>query len=241
MRGFGIDLAGYMTGKTSLAFAETAGRAAHVTILKNSCLSIKHKSNANFDAVIANDVAALRQCFEIAPIAVDVPVDLQGLPNVKRPKELWELTRRPIDMALNGLPPFAAFIGAPVARFAAIISAGKFEKLVGESLFEAYPSQTWKKAGIEAGKYKGNAGTDARILLCKGLNIEPCVDNDDDIDAIICALTAAATDEKLCGAAEFKTLKGPLPKGFRILKTFGFDAITVTAEEFEPWMKVRKS
>jgi hypothetical protein len=240
MHGFGIDLAGYMTGKTSLAFAETEGRAAHVTILKNSCLSIKHKSNANFDAVVANDVAVLRRCFAIAPIAVDVPIDLQGLPNAKRPKELWELTRRPIDRALNGLPPFATFIGAPVARFAAIIYAGKFEDLIGESLFEAYPSQTWKRSRIDAGKYKGSAGKDARILLCKTLKLEPCVDNDDDIDAIICALTAAATDDKLCDAGEFRGLKGPIPRGFRILKTFGFDAITVTTEEFEPWMKARK-
>ena len=44
MIGFGIDLAGYTTGKTSLAVIEIKGRRAKATLLRGSALSVKRES-----------------------------------------------------------------------------------------------------------------------------------------------------------------------------------------------------
>jgi len=47
MIGFGIDFAGYTTGKTSLVAIEIAGRRAQATLLRGSALSAKRQSNGS--------------------------------------------------------------------------------------------------------------------------------------------------------------------------------------------------
>jgi len=44
MIGFGIDLAGYTTGKTSLAVIEITGRRAEATLLRGSALLLKREA-----------------------------------------------------------------------------------------------------------------------------------------------------------------------------------------------------
>jgi hypothetical protein len=190
--GFGIDLAGYTTGKSTLAFVEIDGRSVKATLLVDSALSQKRKSSDSLRDVLREEAAVLRRCLEIGPVAVDIPIDLQGLPCPPDPEYIWQLTRRPIDYAVNAMPAFADRIGAPVARFAAVMREGDFDAQLGKNLFEAYPAGTLKVLKIEAGQYKGPKGAQALASLCITLKIEPHVKADDDIDAIICAITAAA-------------------------------------------------
>jgi hypothetical protein len=144
------------------------------------------------------------------------------------------------------MPPFADRIGAPAARFSAIKRLGQFEKHLGQSLFEAYPAATYKKLGIKAGNYKKSK--EARIVLCKALNIADQLDNHDDIDAIACALTAVATEDQICTfddllaeMSKAECVEWQLPKGYRILKKrCACDRIAVERKDFKDWMAARE-
>ncbi len=240
MIGFGIDIAGYTTGKTSLAVVEIEGQTAKATLLRNSALSIRRDSGSQLKAVLSDEVAVLRRCLTIGPVAVDIPIDLQDLTNPDRAEYIWQLTLRPIDRAVKAMPALADRIGAPVARFAAIMREGNFAALLGERLFEAYPAGTLKMLRIKADKYKGGNGVDALISLCATLKIEPHVENDDDIDAIICAITAAVPADAVYTANAFK-IQGPMPRGFRIPKSLSFAKIVTMVAPFNSWMAVREA
>ena len=240
MLGFGIDLAGYTTGKTTVAVVHIESGSVKATLLRGSALSKKRESSACLKQVLDEEVADLRRCFAIGPVAVDIPIDLQGLPNPHNREYIWQLTRRPIDQVVNAMPAYADRIGAPVARFAAIVREGDFDALLGETLFEAYPAGTLKLLKIKAGQYKGAKGAQALNCLCATLKIKPRVDSDDDVDAIICAITAAAPAEQVHHASAFK-IEGPLPRGFRIPKSLAFDEIHVTTADFDGWMKDREA
>jgi hypothetical protein len=176
----------------------------------------------------------------MGPVAVDIPIDLQGLPCPPDPEYIWQLTRRPIDYVVNAMPAFADRIGAPVARFAAIMREGNFDAHLGDDLFEAYPAGTLKVLKIKAGRYKGPKGAQALTSLCTTLKIEPHVKTDDDIDAIICAITAATPSNGLFDVKSLN-IKGSMPRGFRIPENLTFDKIQVTHQPFEAWMQGRKA
>lgn len=240
MIGFGLDLAGYTTGKTALAVVEIEGREARATLLRGSALSAKRASDDRLKPVLKEEASALNRCLRVGPVAVDIPIDLQDLGSSDRAEYVWQLTRRPIDRAVGAMPALADRIGAPVARFAAIMREGNFAGLLGERLFEAYPAGTLKLLKIGAGRYKGKKGVDALNSLCRTLKIEPYVESDDDIDAIICAITAAAPVDAL--AAEYGLrVQGAMPKGFRIPKSLSFDLIATSAAQFENWMAAREA
>ena len=241
MIGFGIDLAGYVTGKTSLAFTEIEGRFAKATLLRGSALSRKRKSSDSLAEALANEVAVLGHCLGIASVAVDVPIDLQGLPNAQNPQAIWPLTRRPIDYALNAMPPLADRIGAPVARFAAIMRYGNFYPLLGIRLFEAYPAITLKQCKFSKFErvYKGKAHADGLVSLCKALKVKPHVRNDDDIDAVICAIAAATPNPGICHASDLK-VQCEMPKGFRVPKNLAFEKIEITESDYSAWIQARK-
>src|SRR6266849_795436 len=241
MIGFGIDLAGYTTGKTSVAAIKIKDRVAEATLLRNSHFSRRHSANARADDVIRGDVECLRLCLNLGPVAVDIPMDLQGLPNPSKLTAIWSLTCRPIDKKLRAMPPFADRIGAPVARFAAMTRTGNFDPVLGISLFETYPAETWRRLEIDAGNYRQNNA--ARITLCKQLQLEPhtAIKSDDDIDAIICAVTAVMPPENICTESDLGLDLGGLPRGYRIIKKRPFDCIRVEAADFYEWMTQRES
>jgi hypothetical protein len=239
MIGFGIDLAGYTTGNTSFAAVEIEGEAANATLLRGSALSVKRESGDALKSVLSQEAAVLRRCLAVGPVAVDIPIDLQGLPNTDRAEYIWQLTLRPIDRAVKAMPPFADRIGAPVARFAAIMREGDFAGRLGETLFEAYPAATLNMLKIRAGRYKGANGLNALSSLCTALKIEPQVENDHDIDAIICAIAAALPPDAVHDANAFR-VQGPMPRGFRIPKSLSFTRISTTVAPFDAWMAVRE-
>jgi hypothetical protein len=114
------------------------------------------------DAVEA-EALALKQCLGLGRVAGDVPIDLQNLLVPDQAVAIWELTRRPIDKKLNAMPPLADRIGAPVARFSAIMRAGDFHDRLGEDLFETYPAENLRRLEF-SGNYKarGSEGLSER-------------------------------------------------------------------------------
>jgi hypothetical protein len=164
--------------------------------------------------------------------------DLQDLNNPDRAEYIWQLTLRPIDRAVRAMPPLADRIGAPAARFAAIMREGRFAGRLGKTPFEAYPAGTLKMLKVKAGSYKGASGVLALRSLCGMLNVEPHVDSDDDFDAIICAITAAAPADAVHDGKALG-VQGQMPKGFRIPKSLSFDRIETGEARFDAWMAMR--
>lgn len=240
MIGFGLDLAGYTTGKTTLAVVEIEGQNVKATMLRESALSVKRNGGDALKEVLRKEAAVLRRCLNIGPLAVDIPIDLQDLRTPIDAEYIWQLTRRPVDRAIGAMPPLADRIGAPVARFAAIMREGDFDGLLGEKLFEAYPAGTLKMLKIEAGHYKGEAGADALVRLCETLRIKPRVESDDDIDAIICAITAAAPADAVHDA-DALGISGAIPRGFRIPTSLSFEQVITSVASFESWMAKREA
>jgi len=238
--GFGLDLAGYTTGKTTLAVVEIEGQNVKATMLRESALSVKRNGGDALKEVLRKEAAVLRRCLNIGPLAVDIPIDLQDLRTPIDAEYIWQLTRRPVDRAIGAMPPLADRIGAPVARFAAIMREGDFDGLLGEKLFEAYPAGTLKMLKIEAGHYKGEAGADALVRLCETLRIKPRVESDDNIDAIICAITAAAPADAVHDA-DALGISGAIPRGFRIPTSLSFEQVITSVASFESWMAKREA
>lgn len=249
MRGFGLDLAGFSNPRgTVLAAIKREKNEANVILLGESPFSTR-LGDDRFEKRLESEIAILKNLLEIGPIAVDVPIDLQGLP-LKQVTEPWQLTKRPVDEAFGGLPPLASWLGACVARFAAIIPCDLKEKELGVRLFETYPAACLRQRFGEncsdvkhyklADRKKAEVASGARRRLCKGLNIK-CVRPElshDELDAIICALAAVASVDEIVAEDEYNRKKAqPIPIGYRLLnKKDQFERIIISRECFREWI-----
>jgi hypothetical protein len=206
--GFGLDLAGFSNHHgTILAKIQAEESEAKVILLTGSPFS-RRLGDGNFADRLKNETVTLKDLIEIGPIAVDVPIDLQGLP-LQHVVEPWELTKRPVDEAFDGLAPLASWLGACVARFAAIVPSDLRQKELGVRIFETYPAaslqQRFGRNDPDVKQYKladtkkADVAAVARQKLCQRLRIEcnglPL--NHDELDAVICALAAVATPDQL--------------------------------------------
>src|SRR6185437_13245949 len=199
-----------------LAVLQITGRSCVATVLRRSPLSRKRKGADYSTAALKSDVAVLNQCLRLGKVAVDIPIDLQGLPTPADTTRIWRLTRRPVDRALKAKP--------------------------GQRLFETYPSASFKKVRELKNSVKKVTRAKARDEFCRRSNInrKKCCGKkgitDDEIDAIICALAAVAPNKFFHRPADYPHLEGKLPRGFRILKKSPVSRITVECEDFENWM-----
>jgi len=136
---------------------------------------------------------------------VDIPLDLQGLPLAEPIDYTWQLTRRPVDYALRGMPPLADRIGAAVARFQYILS-GLPDVIIGKHIFETYPALMLDLMGLPLSRYKGQPIIFSEGKWQGGLLAELATQlnfvaedntqlNDDEFDAILCALAGVADPE----------------------------------------------
>src|SRR5688500_4705767 len=73
MTGFGIDLAGYSTGKTSLAVVKIALGSCEATLLRDSALSMKRTGDTQLEEALEADIAVLKRCLAVGRVAVDIP------------------------------------------------------------------------------------------------------------------------------------------------------------------------
>lgn len=156
---FGLDLAGYSTGKSGLAKAYKKNQKIHVDILAGHEFENKIKGTDELSKTTEAELACIQCLLQKGNLYIDIPIDLQELPHPSKPQYIWELTKRPIDKHLDGLPPLADKIGSPVARMQNIWSLLRKQSSkypLGESIFETYPAASLKKSGLDREKYKGN-------------------------------------------------------------------------------------
>jgi hypothetical protein len=242
--GFGLDLSGYSTNKTSLAAVVAKGEVGEAILLRRSAFSTRRNTDMRVRDAVKAEASDLKQCLALGPVAVDIPIDLQNLLVPDKAVAIWELTRRPVDKKLNAMPPLADRIGAPVARFSAIMREGDFHHRLGNDLFETYPAENLRRLEF-SGNYKTKGFEKlfereaACENLCRHLTLDGVCHNDDDLDAIICALTAVAPKDALVSAKELGLDQGKLPTGFRILKRNPFRNIVLRESEFSSWVSAR--
>ncbi|WP_417491350.1 DUF429 domain-containing protein [Maricaulis sp.] len=197
--GFGIDLAGFSTGKSGFARAQ-ADDEGHivVSVWDKHPLKTKYTGGRSLIDATRSLQRLIGACMVRGPVAVDIPIDLQGLPNSPTSDHIWGATKRPVDQALGGMPPFADRIGGPVVRFMHL----GLQSALGERLFETYPAQSLRELGLAPTGYKNQTakmedgewvgGRLAALLTSLSVVAEPGETLDDDeFDAIICALAVA--------------------------------------------------
>jgi predicted nuclease with RNAse H fold len=246
--GFGLDPAGYCEGRSVLAVAKRNGSEAHVKILRNCPFSEAPDRNREIGHILANEQIALRTIATLGYVAIDVPIDLQGLPTVCAPSHLWQQTKRTVDKAVGGLEPLASFIGHVTARFQSIFCDAELNQKLGLKIFETYPKPAFKKLLPELWGNVRNYKKDAskRNTICDALHVTPSseIKTHDDLDAVICALTAIASNDELWTESDYAECGvglQELPRGYRILARNSFDEIKISTDDCAEWMRKVRS
>lgn len=210
--GFGLDLAGYSTGKSGFASAHVKN-GIEVCIYRGHAFSTKPKEKQSFKAYVDLERELLTACCQQGQIMVDIPIDLQGLPFIEDVSFFWQLTQRPVDYAFKAMPPLADRIGSPVGRFQYMIKTLP-KAWIGTHIFETYPAQSLKLMNIHIEGYKKKVGKTSPTIIFEngqwqggkmatmanrlGLKAtEATTLNDDEFDAVICAVTAVAGEQGL--------------------------------------------
>lgn len=210
---FGLDLAGYSGGRSTLAkatFAEQDG--FRITIYRNHAFATKLEGHDAISEHAEQERHLIQTC---RPLYIDVPIELQGLPALDPVHFVWQLTKRPVDYAFGGLPPLADRIGSPVARIVHLLQ-GDLSSL-GTDLFETYPAASLlPMLGVVPSSYKGRTaerqggrwiGDDGLADILTRMRIEAVEGtrlNDDHLDAAICAITGILVDDWLLQGKELE-------------------------------------
>lgn len=211
-RFFGLDLAGYSTGKSSLAEILISENGMDAIVYKNHPFEIKTKGNARLDEITYKETDALRRLEKAGLLLVDVPIDITALLSLDAPRYIWELTKRPVDYALGGLCPLADRLGASVARFRNLMQAAPVSRIM-----ETYPAASLAAAGLSAAKYKKKAISwdsdhwvgGSLAIIAHGMRLKSKFRlslSDDDVDAILCAYAGAAPKDALLHGASLRSL-----------------------------------
>ncbi|MCB1175019.1 MAG: hypothetical protein KDK39_15710 [Leptospiraceae bacterium] len=205
---YGIDLSGLANQKTKIVKCEEHANSVEFSLITKNPFSVPRKGNFFIgDDSLSPYVEFIKQIvYESDGVYVDIPLDLQDLPNPKDPHYLWQCSLRPIDKALGGLAPLGNFIGTPLAQFRFLLNEAQLFSQIGEKIFETYPKASLELLYVKglqknvpkykslAALYKNNnwEGINNGVAdIANFLNIKSHngVQIDDDIlDAIICCL-----------------------------------------------------
>ena len=215
---YGLDLAGYSQGKKSaLVRVEWPGKGpVKAKSLRDHPFARPAKGIDKLDP--EREQNEIDRILAEGHLCVDVPIDLQDLMGLDSatssrsvyPGFIWELTLRPVDYAFHARPPLADRIGALVVRFRNILTKSQKEQL-GSRLWETYPGATLELVTRTKPRYKkGRAKSDAakwvpsregctadEELACLATVLSVVANpgtelNDDELDAVLCALTGIA-------------------------------------------------
>ena len=224
---FGLDPAGYSTGKSAFCRIDQAtNNNVTATVYSGHIFSKKIEGKIPFTETVGREVELLAACCKKAPIIIDIPIDLQGLPFLENAKYSWQLTKRSVDFAFDALPALADKLGSPCARFLNLYTllAKKLESPLGKQLFETYPAASLELIDIPSEKYKpgeisfkngywdwkkGDGKSEKlaeiaeafKLTACEGLTL-----NDDEVDSIICATAGIVEEERLLRGSELATV-----------------------------------
>jgi hypothetical protein len=167
MIGFGLDHSGYSTGGTFVAVAHISGDTASAVTLQGSAPCRCRHGVDDARQALAEERQDLLKCKTIGPLAVDFPINLQGLPAPEGCRFIWEFSKGRIDYAFGAMALLADRLGACVARFKAVLGADDLRSKLGRRLFETHPAAPLALLGIANKRYKGMTERD----LCSAIAI----------------------------------------------------------------------
>ena len=245
---FGIDLAGYTTGRTVAAMAIDDSR--RFWLLRNSPFSTIRRTDALLPGIVSAECEALQAMSRLGPVAIDVPIDLQNVGKAELAATVWQLYKRPVDQAFNAMPALADRIGAPYARMQAVLAHCAGSLRLGQELFETYPKASLQLLDLPWKNYKGveERHHEARKSLCNKLKWCHFA-TDHDLDAILCAATAGASQEdRYCGSALESLIASLLPgcldcqppRGYILLRRAPPPIDAIEEADFRDWMRARQ-
>jgi hypothetical protein len=216
---FGLDLAGLRGSNSRLARAQRnqGSGCILVTVFVGSGVPHGFEGADLLEGVISSWGRIVERCLQRGTLVVDTPIDVQELPVVVSPSYVWQLTKRPIDYALDAQPPFASWIGYLFSAFR--FFAGENMAALGDDLLETYPAsslrrvlrppiESYKKQGVQFlnnawHPHDGDAEGLSTLLGRLELQAEQGTMLDDHgLDALLCAITGlggafATTEEEL--------------------------------------------
>lgn len=220
---YGLDLAGYSTGKSALARAEDEGLGGTVRVYVISKHPFVERRKRPDVLDVKPEQDAIKCMLAKARLCVDIPIDLQGLMDRRDAgtRFVWECTLRPVDYAFGALPALADRIGSPVARFRNILTEHQ-ERELGRGLWETYPRAVLERLIGSTPPYKNGRvvfrdrkwtprpmteatrhRSEALACIAKRICVtadDGTVINDDDLDAAVCAIAGLAPPSAvLCG------------------------------------------
>ncbi len=208
MQATGINLSAFgSTRRPTVAIARLDGDDVHIALHPADMFARSKLSDPAADTFARWRTGLLELP---RPIGVDVALDAAGIGSQESGIGLlWELTYRPIDFAFYGDAPLTDKIGEFGVRFRAMLAAGGLEP--GRDLLEAHPRATvelleFKGQYTGGGAHHGHNGWKAddknqradKLLarLFQELGVNPAQGAEkltsDDLDAILCALSALA-------------------------------------------------
>ncbi len=212
---YGIDLAGYSTGKTGFAKAvRSSPTQTLVTIYRNHALAKKVVGSLSLARATQPEIELLVSCCCSGQTLIDIPIDLQNIHEPRNSACVWQLAKRPVDFVFSALPPLADKIGSPVARIQNLLyhaqNNGNEPVKLGVNLFETYPAGSLKNLSLPHVGYKNKSITfidgqwrgETLADIANGLRFSAdsgTTLNDDDVDACICAVTGVTTPTNCLG------------------------------------------
>ena len=211
---FGLDPSGYSRSNTGFAQADLDGNGTIlVTVYDDHVFGQTSSGSEPIARVAEGELEILRTCLGTCSVLVDIPIDLQGLPDPTEPYFTWQLAKRPVDHAFGGLAPLASLTGAPVSRFRHLLLALREDPdgYPGDVL-ETYPAATLRLLGLWRTGYGRRPATFTRgrwkggPLACVAGGLGMVADEGetltgDEFDAAICAITGVVDRGKqLAGA-----------------------------------------
>lgn len=181
-------------------------------------------------------------------IVIDAPIDLSQLPLgilmddyslisgyglIKEIDDVWRLRMRPIDRAFNGLPPLFSPLGIVTQRARLALSKSYAR--------ETYPKISRRLVGYDNTDSSSHLSSFKAFLAARGVSLVTHTDmiNDDEFDAIWCALAGISTSEVVTDHQQalengtYATIVEecndvPWPKGYRLLASWPKSIRTVT-------------
>lgn len=199
----GIDLSGYLMKKTAVVSLEISGEEAIFELIKHPFNDFEPTLDL-ISSQIEKEILFLNQISRVGQnhIVIDAPIDLSQMPLgiltedyslisgyglTKEINEVWRLRMRPIDKVFNGLSPLFSLLGIITQRARLALSKSYAS--------ETYPKISRRLMGYAQWDSANPLENFETFLSTKGVSLVAHTDaiNDDEFDAIWCALAGLQT------------------------------------------------
>lgn len=238
----GIDLSSYQTKRTAVVTLKVSDGEATFEIIKDHPFNDFEPNRELIFSQIEREIFFLYNMNQMQQhhIVIDAPIDLSQLPLgilvddyslvsgyrlVQEIDDVWRLRMRPIDKVFNGLPPLFSPLGIVTQRARLALSKSYAS--------ETYPKISRRLVGYDQWESSNHLKNFETFLAAREVSLVAHTDliNDDEFDAIWCALAGMSTSDvvtdhqQALGNKTYATIvdecgEVPWPKEYRLLSSW---------------------